>query len=71
MLNMYHGRSPVLYHTDTEGNPSQKGGIEMTMDVMTPQAEVRGSVVDGDAYLHEGERQEAAIPPLPRSIRAR
>ena len=43
----------------------------MTMDVMTPQAEVRGSVVDGDAYLHEGERQEAAIPPLPRSIRAR
>jgi len=68
---MYHGRSPVLYHTDTEGNPGHVGGIEITIDGMTPQAEVCGSVVDGYAYLHEGVRQEAAIPPFPRSIRAR
>lgn len=36
----------------------------MTPDGMTPQDEVRGSVGDGDAYLHEGERQEVANPPL-------
>jgi CubicO group peptidase (beta-lactamase class C family) len=28
---------------------------------------VRGSVVDGDANVHEGERQEVAIPPLDQS----
>ncbi|MDF2703775.1 MAG: beta-lactamase [Rubrobacteraceae bacterium] len=36
----------------------------MTTHGMTPQDEVRGSVVDGDAYLREGERQQAAVPPL-------
>ena len=40
----------------------------MTTDGTTPQAEVRGSVVEGDAYLYEAERQEADIP---RSNRAR
>src|SRR5215204_5847039 len=39
----------------------------MTTDGMTPQGEVRGSVVDDDAYRHEGERQQAAVPPLDQS----
>ena len=39
----------------------------MATDGMAPQAEVRGSVVDGDACLHEGEPQEADTPPLDQS----
>ena len=39
----------------------------MTTDGTTPRAGARGSVVDGDAHLHESERQKASIPPLDQS----
>ena len=39
----------------------------MTTDGMTPRAEVRGSAVEGAAYLNEGKRQEASVPPLDQS----
>ncbi|HEX2729418.1 MAG TPA: serine hydrolase domain-containing protein [Rubrobacteraceae bacterium] len=44
----------------------------MTTDGITPRADARGGVVDGDAHLHKGERKEAAIPPLdPSALKAR